>query len=95
MFDTVQENQSQDSNTFNWIAFSDELDEFSDYCCFLCDAYALIVTRSEDEVIGERTISGIRRSANWMKERLEEINAKFRKAQEQSCVERNEEKGTK
>ncbi len=95
MFETLQEHQSQDSSTFDWIAFSDELDEFSDYCCFLCDAYALIVTRSEDEVIGERTISGIRRSANWMKERLEAINTKFRKAQEQSCAETNDKKDTK
>ncbi len=62
------------------------MDEFSNYCCFLCDAYTSIFTRSQDEVIGERTISGIKRSASWMKERLEEINIKFRKAQEQSCV---------
>ncbi len=95
MFDTLQEHQSQDSNTFDWIAFSDELDEFSDYCCFLCDAYASIFTRSQDEVIEERTISGIRRSASWMKERLEEINTKFRKAQEESCVETNDMKDTK
>ncbi len=95
MFDTLQEHQSQDSSTFDWIAFSDELDEFSDYVCFLCDAYASIFTRSQDEVIGERTISGIKRSANWMKERLEEINAKFRKAQEQSCEKTNEKKDTK
>ncbi len=94
MFDTFQEHPSQDSGAADWTAIYDELDEFSDYCCFLCDAYALIVTRSEDEVIGERTISGIRRSANWMKERLEEINAKFRKAQEQSCEETNKKKDT-
>ncbi len=93
MFDTLQEHQSQDA--IDWTDIYDELDEFSDYCCFLCDAYALIVTRSEDEVIGERTISGIKRSANWMKERLEEINTKFRKAQEQSCVAKSDQKERK
>ncbi len=93
MFDTVQENQSQDA--VDWTAIYDELDEFSDYCCFLCDAYASIFNRSQDEVIGERTISGIKRSASWMKERLGDINAKFRKAQEQSCPETNDKKETK
>ncbi len=95
MFDTLQENQSQDSVASDWTAIYDELDEFTDYCCFLCDAYASIFTRSQDEVIGERTISGIKRSANWMKGRLEEINAKFRKAQEQSCAQTNDKKDMK
>ncbi len=90
MFGAFHEDQSDGSLMGDLINLCDELSEFNDYCAFLCDAYASIVFRSQDEEIGISTVRGVAHTCTWMKLRMEEINTHLRKFQERSLAETKE-----
>ena len=79
MFDS-QKQQPKDSTTTNLINLYDEFTEFNDYCSFLCDAFACII--SQEEVIDEDTIKGLSRCSSWMKQRVKEIKAELNEIQQ-------------
>ena len=84
MFDS-QKNQPKDSMATNMLNTYDEFTEFNDYCSFLCDAFASIV--SQEEIIDEDTIRGLRRCSSWMKHRAQEIKAELKEIQQRAAGE--------
>ena len=53
--------------------FYDDLEEFNDYCSFLCDAMSALFCEYQDSEPDLHTILGARRQLSWVKCRAEQL----------------------
>ncbi len=65
------------------LAFYDDFSEFNDYLAFLCDAFASV--SSIDGGPDDNSLHGMKRSAQWMKERMEQLKNELQVIQENSA----------
>lgn len=72
MSETTQE-KTPDKLTVRLLNFYDNFSEFNDYCAFLCDAFASVATQPGD--LEDCSAHGLKRSAQWMKERMGMLKA--------------------
>lgn len=71
MYESTQApRQEEKSLPSELLAFYDEFSEFNDYCAFFCDAFANVA--SLEGGLDDSSIQGMKRSAQWMKERMDQ-----------------------
>lgn len=86
MLESKQKPANQESPlSMDILHFYDEFVEFNDYCAFLCDAFASVVSNDEyEEFMGQASIQGFGRCSHWMKFRMQELKGKLKLIQEKS-----------
>lgn len=82
MTEAEQESGVRQSLARDLLHFYDEFAEFNDYCVFLCDAVACLVT--EDDILDTATSQGIGRYSGWIKHRVQALKQELGKIQEKS-----------
>lgn len=83
MFEPAQETKEQ-LRSRELLAFYDEFSEFNDYCAFLCDAFASVATVERE--LDDASAQGLKRSAQWMKERMEYLKTELKVIQENAAI---------
>jgi hypothetical protein len=63
----------------------DEFVEFNDYCAFLCDAFASVISDEEHmEFLDQASVQGFGRCSHWMKFRMNELKGRLKLIHEKS-----------
>ncbi len=86
MFETKTPDDRKEALSGQLLAFYDDFSEFNDYAAFLCDAFASVA--SIEGGLDESSLPGMKRSAQWLKERMEQLKNELQQIQENAAGKR-------